>query len=302
MPLEDAAALDAEAARLDERAAALREERRDVVARAAALRRQARQLRAAANKPAPAARGPGRPTDSATEHDTELLEGIYELLGRAGQPLGAGEIAARLGIPKARGRVALVRLVTIGMIEQIGHDDRYRVLVADAPAPRRRNEQPSWEQVVRDAARELGTFTIADMCSKLPDLAEHVVRRCVKGLIAKDALTVERRGRQLVLTYRKPTGKNGARPKQPTPESMVTAPPARGGRDLRSGRRMVTANKDLRAILRDAERAGAKVERTGGDHLRITLPNGKTLTKGSTPGDAPVRLLRHDLRKAGLDV
>lgn len=58
--------------------------------------------------------------------------------------------------------------------------------------------------------------------------------------------------------------------------------------------------KDLKRLLRQAEQAGFRVDRTG-RHYKVISPSGVVVGVSKTPSDrfALIRI-KHDLRKAGL--
>ena len=58
--------------------------------------------------------------------------------------------------------------------------------------------------------------------------------------------------------------------------------------------------QDQRAMLRRAQRAGCKVDRSG-RHVTVTTPNGTRITAASSPSDVnAARNLRRDLVRAGV--
>jgi len=65
----------------------------------------------------------------------------------------------------------------------------------------------------------------------------------------------------------------------------------------------MSSRKDLRALLRAAEAAGATVSRTRSSHLRVSNGRG-VIVCSSTPSDVrAVRSVRRDLRKhLGIDL
>lgn len=66
----------------------------------------------------------------------------------------------------------------------------------------------------------------------------------------------------------------------------------------------MASTKDLKALVRTAERAGWTVSRTRNDHYRWIHPQGgKPYFSSSTPSDSrAIRNIRHDLVKRGLKV
>lgn len=62
-------------------------------------------------------------------------------------------------------------------------------------------------------------------------------------------------------------------------------------------------NKDAKAVLRKAIKAGCTVEITNGTHVRITTPSGAVVRTGLTSGSSRAGVyLRADLRRAGVDL
>jgi hypothetical protein len=63
-------------------------------------------------------------------------------------------------------------------------------------------------------------------------------------------------------------------------------------------------NKDIRQLLRRARKAGAVVDTTTDEHVRVRCPNGKTVYVATSASCyRALRNIRRDLRKIGnLDV
>jgi len=60
---------------------------------------------------------------------------------------------------------------------------------------------------------------------------------------------------------------------------------------------------DLRPLLRKARKAGVRVERTNGGHIRLLAPNGDWYISSSTPGSAKtIYRIRSWFRRQGLVV
>lgn len=58
-------------------------------------------------------------------------------------------------------------------------------------------------------------------------------------------------------------------------------------------------NKDIRALLRRAKRAGCHVRMARSGHYRITGPSGGAITVASTPRRPALDRIRADLRRIG---
>lgn len=86
-------------------------------------------------------------------------------------PLGAGELAERLGIRSASATVLIDRLERAGHAERVRHtDDRRRVVVVDTPAARAAN-LAAWLPVVRDIDRACRDLSDTERASALRLLA-----------------------------------------------------------------------------------------------------------------------------------
>ena len=67
--------------------------------------------------------------------------------------------------------------------------------------------------------------------------------------------------------------------------------------------RKLNSNRDVANLLRRAERAGCSLERTGSDHLKITLPDGSLYFAGTSTSDRKaVMRIRADLRRRGVSL
>lgn len=70
------------------------------------------------------------------------------------------------------------------------------------------------------------------------------------------------------------------------------------GRALRG-----VTDKDSRAVLRKAVKAGCEVEITNATHIKVTTPSGIIIRTGLTSSShRAVRYLERDLRRAGVNL
>lgn len=62
-------------------------------------------------------------------------------------------------------------------------------------------------------------------------------------------------------------------------------------------------DKDSRAVLKRAVRAGCTVEITNSQHVKVTTPSGAIIRTGLTSSDHRAhRYLERDLRRAGVEI
>lgn len=148
------------------------------------------------------------------------------------------------------------------------------------------------EARVRQAAQRLKCFTVAELAVEA-GLGKRATSRYLKRLEERGTV----RPPVYEWSFEKPASTPPARDSEraPKPKNYSGAGPS-GGVDL-------PADKDMRRLAQQAIGAGAKVRRSGSDHFRVTLPNGKTVTISNTPSsNRAVTNARADLQRAGLAV
>lgn len=306
------------AERLRAQAAALDANAEDLVAQARALREGAVELRLEAER---LERAPLRMVTnnrshgngSSGQHDTEFMGRICELLAGSGR-LSTGEIADHLNATAGRARVALARLETIGMVRKTGlkRGTRYELTddVGEDEAEPPKTFGQDYATVVRDTAKRLDTFDFPTIQAELPDVAEPTIRRWLKHWTEQGMLDVERDGVRKLYAFVKPEGETPARPKRATPEQEVArmsgiVMPRRGDAVIGTGANgSLGSSKAVNELRRDATRAGVKVEKESGGHLRWIVQEGEHagefVRSSSTPGASSMKDTRSKLRKLGV--
>jgi DNA-binding transcriptional ArsR family regulator len=301
--VETADELRARAAGLDERVEAMREEARALACQAAAYRAQARDIEAqeAKTRIDPLSRLNGH---------RELGEMLVEILDACDEPQPISALVEVLGEDGNTLRPVLERLAELGVVVRTGlkRGTRYRLAregeEVDATIP----QGQRYETAVRDAARELGTFTLAELHAKVPDISDQTVTRWLRAWTEQGVLDVAKVGTTNVYAYVKPDGPQPTRAPRSDPkpwERPKDAPPIpqRGQAVEGAGRsRKFGTHKELNKLAREAAQFGVEVKRAGGGHLRWILPDGRWVQSSSTPSGNSMVITRKNLRDLGVPV
>jgi DNA-binding MarR family transcriptional regulator len=167
------------------------------------------------------------------------------------------------------------------------------------------------EHTWRRAVRELGTFTFSELAAEL-GCSKAVAKRHVDELIA--AGVVKSAGRfagKAVFEYVKPTDAGEAftaqqetRPtiKLPTPEQQLVGERAERPHDIRQSRLSGIADKEIRAVAREAIALGWQLEQRGrSGHVFRLVRDTDAVTLPSTPRNSgsAADALRHRLGLRG---
>lgn len=272
------------------RAAAMREEQRRLLGEAARLEREAEVLEEAerlrvTEAPAPSARA-------------ALAGEIAAYLARCRKPKTSTEIGDHFGVSSGRARVSLELLTEIGMVYRSGlkRGTRYRILRdGEDPPDDPRPFGERWHEHVRDVAIELGTFTMAEIAARIPEVSEVTVRRWVARLVEDGIFTCERVGKANLYAYeRDAPARAPARTREPEPE--------RGGRDraVAGTGRSKSKRRDVDEILRVAKAAGAEIKAQ--KHGYAVVVDGAIVTSiPRTPSDhRSLKNARASLRRGGI--
>jgi DNA-binding transcriptional ArsR family regulator len=309
--VHDAERLRQQAKALQTRADRLADERLELLRESWALERDATRIEQAAEAAAaPVRRRQERARRRDQERDAEMLGKVCDLLGQLG-PLSTGDIGGHLNLTPARVRAILARLQDVGMVARSGvkRGTRYRLIADEEQATGRDNvrEFGNYATAVRDAAIELGTFTIADLQAALPDLSEVTLRRWLAYLVEKGVLIVERVDGRNVWAYEAPEAGPTQRRKREAVEVEVArdakiAVPERGQAvagvgAVREGKLVGELLREVRAVAPDVE-----VKRTA--HTYTFRRDGRVISDcSSTPGKAShLGGTRKRLRDAGVMV
>lgn len=293
------------AAGLDERVGTLRDEARALACTAASYRAQAREIEA---EEARRTQEPLRRLNGSRA----LGEMVLEVLEACDDPQPISVLVTILGEDPNTIRPVLEQLGEAGLVVRTGlkRGTKYRVAregeEVDSTVP---NGQ-RYEVAVRDAARRLGTFTLAEIAEEFSDVAEQTVYRWLRAWVEQGALEVERVGKLNVYAYAKPEAPANAPTHAPRSapkpwERPKDAPPlpTRGmAVEGTGGARKLGSHKALNALAREAAQYGVKVERAGGGHLRWVLPDGRWTQSSSTPSGNSMVITRKNLRALGVPV
>lgn len=220
-------------------------------------------------------------TESATPYSL-FLEELEHWFRSRRKPKSSSQVMAAFGTSYAQTRAALGALVEQGALVRTGLNRGSRYVhhrKAPESAPKR-PQSGRWHERVRDVAVELGTFRLADVRERLPDLSDATLRRWLLRLVSDGVLTVERVGKADVYSYAPlPAGRPDASPAprpragRPVPGTGRRGqPPRREVRDLlaeqRAKGRDVVEQKHGYAVVEDGQVIAA-VPRTASDHRSL---------------------------------
>lgn len=278
----NADAAEAEAERLRKRVI-------DCRAQAARLRREADALEHALRL---------TPVELPTSR-TLLVEELEVWLRRQRKPKSSTEIAEHFGVTQAQARQALEELIEAGKVHRSGlkRGTRYRTIrdgeeITD-PTPFGQR----WHEHVRDVAVRLHTFTLVEMRTEIPEVAEVTLYRWLAKLVDDGVLTVERVGNRNVYAYEEVEAKPVERRRlDPAPSGARR----RGDVVIGTGKRKY-ARRDVGEIVKAAEAQGAEIKPQ--KHGYAIVKDGEVIESiARTPGDhRSLKNARANLARAGID-
>jgi DNA-binding transcriptional ArsR family regulator len=286
-----------QAAKLDERAEQLRSGARDLASEAAALRAQAASLQ----------REPLRilPGHHHVSRDDRLSLRTLGLLGEMG-PLTSGQIAEHLAITQQRARRGLQLLEEEGDVKRggVGAGTIWG-LASDERLPEAHRNATA-EQIIRNAAQKLGTFSFEEISAATPTVSDQSLRRWLPAFERDGQLTSVRVGTAKLYDYVRPTGPTPARPRHESPEKMaqrMAGPaPKRGGVVAGTGRTRASSPV-VDELLREVRTLAPDVTVKRTAHKFVFMRDGKQLAGCSkTPGASSLKGTRRDLIAAGIPV
>lgn len=231
--------------------------------------------------------------------DRKLASSVLRCLESSG-PCASSTVAEHVGITGQRAGAILRRMHEAGIVARAGMKRGSRWALAGDELPAVPHDRSDYRHLIRDAARRLGTFTIADIHAELPMLSDPTVRRHVNDLHEAGSLVVERVGKTKLYGWVRATGPTLARPRQATPEAEAVQT-ARRYAEATSGRRARTGNKRSDELLNAARAQGAEVIGFSGRNHAIVEKDGERTRVSMTPGGAG-NANRHRLRKIGVKV
>jgi hypothetical protein len=184
-----------------------------------------------------------------------FLEELEHWFRSRRKPKSSSQVMAAFGTSYAQTLAALGALVEEGVLVRTGlkRGTRYAHHLRAPQSVPQRPQSGRWHERVRDVAVELGTFRLADVRERLPDLSTATLHRWLLRLVADGVLTVERVGKAHVYSYAPlPAGR---------PEtSPGAAPRARPGRAVPgTGRRGQSPRREVRDLLAEQRAKGRDI-------------------------------------------
>lgn len=286
-----------QATRLDARADQLRTGARELAQEAARLRVEAESLTRE-----PLAVLPGH---SCATRDERLTGRITRLIEQMG-PMTTAQIAEHLSISQHRARVGLTRLEDAERIKRGGVGSGTIWGLADDASLHDVHRNATAYTVVRDAARELGTFTFKEISDATPGISDQSLRLVLPRLEREEILDSTKVGREKLYDYVRPTGPTPARPRHETPEKMamrMAGPaPRRGGIVEGTGSNTkISGSTIVNQLARQVREYGVTVRKS--KHRVEFVLDGKVIAHSSrTPGASALGGTRKQLRNAGVPV
>jgi hypothetical protein len=265
---------------------------RSLLAEAIRLEREADALAAVEALPQPRVRPEWQPSERVV-----LAGDIAAHLDhhRTRQGKTSTELAEHFGVSPHRIRAALELAIECGFVRRTGlkRGTRYWATGKAPEIPDPFGQR--WHERVRDEAIKLGTFTLADLGERLPELAEATLRRWVRRLVDDGSFEVERVGVTNVYAYVEPQ----------TPE-LPAATNGHGTRRRRqavagTGRSGRAGRSEVRDLIKSVEDQGATVKPV--KHGYLIERDGKVITAvPKTASDhRSLKNVRADIKRRGLD-
>jgi DNA-binding transcriptional ArsR family regulator len=258
--VDSAEALLLAAEELDAQAAAFRERARGRAIEAQQYRRAAQTLTL---RPPPLA---AHPLD-ALNGRRKLGEAVLAYLRNVDEaPISTIAEHVDDDAPYQRTRGVLDKLMEMGLVVRTGLKRGTRYHVAgededvDATPTRSR-----YEELVRDVARELGTFTVQDVLDAA-DISHATAARWLRAWVDAGALEVERVGQANVYAYVRPLPPLNAPTMRPRSEPKPWAPRV-GGPVAGAGASARLSRREVRDLVRAAEAQGATMRETKHGYL-----------------------------------
>ncbi len=160
-------------------------------------------------------------------------------------------------------------------------------------------------QEVRDAIREIGPFTVADLAGRLGVSHGHarvlIKRHAERGMIRRDGSQLVGRGRpRHMWVFQKPAEARTVPAPKPVPARGRR--PGAGSQPVAGTAKPGAGRKDTGRLLAAARRHGCQVSR-GGKHFKVRTPSGQLVVVAAAPSDhRALANARADLRRSGVRV
>lgn len=276
-------------------------------------------------KKSPPPAGADRAREQGETNRQKVLDGVAAA-GKAGIRLG--DLTSKIGLSQPPTSKHIRALLAEGLVAQPGPRGSEYVAVTflKAPAvpptpatepPSSQKTQPEPDSALVGAVRDLVVkaitrFTGSDVRDALPDALKGAsITDVAAALLKLEGKGVVRLNGHGYYEYVKPTDEGEAARKDREKHKEMAKGEARIGRSLAGGLPVAAGtggglrigNADVRALVAEAESAGATVRKANGKggHLIVAF-KGKQVSIASTPSTAGVREDRANLRRAGLAV
>jgi hypothetical protein len=139
-----------------------------------------------------------------------------------------------------------------------------------------------------------GQFTLTEVIMAFPGASEAILKSAVDRLVGQEKLARDGQTYAVLVCA-----------DLDAPKKRGSGPRLAGQGVAGTGKKgsLTIQNPELRKLVTEAERAGAKVSRTANGHLQYVLPGGKTVFGASTPrGSSSIQDDRAKLKREGLAV
>lgn len=234
------------------------------------------------------------------------LDTVMDMLATL-QPTTSSVLAEHLNISVSQAQARLLRLEALGTARREGlkRGTRWFVRSDDDDSVRLAHRQDH-RVLIRDKGRELGVFTVREMCEALPDITEVTIRRWLRHYEDEGMFYAERVGTAKLYEFQKAEGPHVPRPKH-TPierEAVRTfsIPRLRGGVAIAgTGGGRVSGSKIVDELAREVRAYGVTTRKT--KHRIDFIKDGKVIANSSsTPGASHLGQTRRQLIEAGVPV
>jgi hypothetical protein len=218
---------------------------------------------------------------------------------RTRQGKTSSELALHFAVSPHRVRSALELAIECGFVRRTGLKRGTRYWATDKAPECPDPFGQRWHERVRDEAIKLGTFTLAELGERLPELADATLRRWLKQLVDDGSFECERVGVTNVYAYLEPASEplcNAEGTERAEKRSR-----RKDGAVAGTGGSRRAARREVRDVIRSVERQGATVKPV--KHGYLIERDGEVVTAvPKTASDhRSLKNVRADIKRGGLD-